>query len=463
MALTDRFRSLFTRQTALAPHRRSFDAVTAGRRGAAFRAFGSTGPETMAAAGPVRSRARYAAANNGWIANGVAAYVGEIVGAGIEPTSAHPDADLRPVIEGAFLDFAEGADAEGRTDLRGLLALMARATIIDGESFAVVEEGPEGIRVRVLPAEMVDESRTMNLPSGGYVAAGVEFDAEGRRVAYHVLPQRPTDLFATAKEPIRVPADEVLHLMCPLGPGQVRGISWLAPVLLTVNELDQLLDALLVGTKVAALHAGFITNQNDLTGPSSYDETGDEVSLEPGVIHRLSAGEAITFNSPEAAKDSVAFDRLTLGQIAAGLGVPQHLLDGDLSNANYSSLRAGLLPFRQRVEQFQYHCLVPQVLNPLWRRVISHEIIADRLDVDLAQASRAEWLPPRPMQVDPLKDTQALREQLALGLNSRTKAAAAMGWNVADLDQEIASDRERETALGLKFTPTGQKPDDYVS
>lgn len=210
---------LFRRDTAQPVHRRSFDAATGGRRGSSFRAFGSTGPETLAAAAPLRSRARHAFSNNGYISNGVAAIVAEAVGAGIEPVSAHPVADLREPLNQTFLTFAETADAEGRTDLRGLLAAMVQACVVDGEAFAVIEEDESGLSLRLIPAEMVDESITRDLGNGGYIAAGIEFDTKGRRVAYHIQPHRPTDLFPTAREPIRVPAADVLHLMRPLGPG----------------------------------------------------------------------------------------------------------------------------------------------------------------------------------------------------------------------------------------------------
>ena len=441
--------SLFRRNTPPPPALRSFDgAMPATRRG--IRSFGPTGPETLAAAAPLRSRARHAAANNAWIANGVAAIVGEAVGAGIEPTSAHPDSDQRPALDAAFDVFAAEADAEVRTDLRGLVAQMVRATVIDGESFALIEEDESGLRLRLIPAEMVDESITRELSGGGYIVAGIEFDPRGRRVAYHVLPHRPTDHFPTAAQPVRIPAGDVLHLMRPLGPGQARGVSWLAPVLLTTNELDQLTDAMLVGQKIAAMFAGFIVDQNNLGGPGGFAEEDGDVSLEPGTIRRLAAGEDIRFATPDQASDGVAFARLTLGQIAAGLGVPQHLLDGDLSSANYSSLRAGLLPFRQRIEQFQYHCIVPQVLTPLWRRVVTRLYLAGEIE-DLAPALKVEWLPPRPMQVDPEKDTRALVAQIDAGLTSRRQAVASLGWNVAELDAEIAADRERAAALGLTF------------
>jgi capsid protein len=143
-------------------------------------------------------------------------------------------------------------------------------------------------------------------------------------------------------------------------------------------------------------------------------------------------------------------------EIAAGLGVPTHLLDGDLSQANYSSLRAGLLPFRARVEQYVYHSLIPQVLDPIFRRVVTDAYLTGRLDVpDLAPALKAEWLPPRPMQVDPQKDAEAVRALLEMGLTSRRQAVASLGWNVSDLDAEIAADRERERALGLNFSTQG--------
>lgn len=434
---------------------RSFDAQS-GRRFGARANYASHGPETLAAGPTIRARARHAYANNGYIRNGVNAIVAEAVGAGIEATSAHPDLTIRAEIDSAFLDAAARIDAEGRTDLRGLTAAGVQAEIVDGEAFFIWEDRDRRAVLRQLPAEFVDETMTTELSGGGYIVAGIEFSALGERVAYHIRPARPTDLFPTAREAIRVPAEDVLHIFRPLGPGQVRGVSQLASILLTVNEFDQLQDALLVGAKVAAMHTGFVTDVNNLGGAgegfSDADALGD-ISLEPGTMRVLPGGLDVKFNTPEQAKDGISFAKLTLGQIAAGLGVPQHLVDGDLTGANYSSLRAGLLPFRAKVEQFVYHTLVPQFLDPVFRRVVTDEYLAGRLELpELAPALRAEWLAPRPMQVDPAKDAQAVRELLSIGLTSRRQAVASLGWNVDRLDAEIAADRERERALGLNFT-----------
>jgi lambda family phage portal protein len=449
------FLSRLLNRTAPAPvTKRSFDAAAGARRGAAFgRHFGSHGPETIAAGPTIRARARHAYANNGYVRNGVDAIVAEAVGAGIEANSAHPEPDTRALIDAAFS--AAELDAEARTDFRGMTAAAVLAEIVDGEAFFVAEASETGTRWRQIPAEFVDESDTREL-SDGYVVAGIEFTNLGTRRAYHIRPQRPTDLYPVTAEAIRVSAEDVLHIFRQLGPGQVRGISQLAPCLLTVNELDQALDAMLVGMKTAAMFAGFVTDTTSMGGAAeAFPDGMDDISLEPGVVRVLPGGCDIKFSSPEAAKDSISFAKLTLGQIAAGLGVPPHLLDGDLSQANYSSLRAGLLPFRAKVEQYVYHTLVPQFLNPIFRKAVTDAYLSGGLDLpDLAPALRAEWLPPRPMQVDPAKDMKAAETALRLGLTSRRQAVAALGWNVAEMDAEIAADQAREAELGLAFTTT---------
>jgi capsid protein len=185
-------------------------------------------------------------ANNGYIRNAVNAIVAEAVGAGIEANSAHPDRTLAAEIDRLF--FEAELDAEARTDFRGMTAAAVLAELVDGESFFVAEACDGETVWRQIPAEFVDESDTREL-SDGYVVAGIEFSSNGTRRAYHIRPQRPTDLYPVTAESIRVPAQDVLHIFRQLGPGHVRGISQLAPILLTVNELDQALDAMLVGLK----------------------------------------------------------------------------------------------------------------------------------------------------------------------------------------------------------------------
>lgn len=439
-------------------HVRRFDGAAGDRRGWGMGTFGRINPEIAAAGASVRTRSRYLAANNPWISPAVSNWVGALIGPGVVPTAKHPNEATGKALTAHFNLWADDADADGRTDFAGLQADMARGLVIDGEAFVHLVAGNHGPQLRLIPPELVDESMTRELGDGRFIVQGVEFDSNGRRLAYWIFPQRPTDQFASYAPPVRVAADDVLHIMKPLAAGQVRGISWLAPVILAANEFDQLLDALLVGAKVAAMHAGFLIDQNGTAGGSVYDGTQSgsimETGIEPGTLKILPSGMDIKFNAPQQTAEVAAFLRLNLQQLAAGLGLPEHLLSGDLTNANYSSLRAGLLPFRQRVEQIQYGVLVPQLLRPIWKRVITLGVLSGDLDAPDFEASTrdyfaVEWIMPRPMQVDPLKDVQATVAEIEAGLTSRRKAVAERGWSIDDLDEEIAADRAREASLGI--------------
>lgn len=416
-------------------HVRRFDGAAGGRRGWGMGTFGRVGTETAAAGPTLRTRARYLAANNPWLAQAVANWTGALIGAGIEPTG-------EPQAVSIWNRWADVADADGRTDFRGMQAQIAQSMVIDGEAFVQVADAPDGPRLRQIPAELVDESMTVDLGGGRFIVSGVEFDADGTRAAYHVLPARPTDVFATSARPVRIPATEILHVFRPLGPGQVRGVSWLAPVILPAGEFDQLIDALLVGTKVSAMFAGFVVNQNAVGGDDPFDgET--QPSLEPGTLQRLAGGWDVKFATPAQAQQVGPFIRLNLQMLAAGLGLPEHLLSGDLTGANYSSLRAGLLPFRQRVEQVQYHCIIPQLLNPVWREAIGWAAANGDLagfEDDPRRFLAVEWLPPSWAQVDPLKQVEADILELRHGLTSRRKLVAERGWSLADLEAELAAE-----------------------
>lgn len=456
---------LFKRNPAPMQTRR-FDGAAGGRRWSSAPSFGRTGPETLAASAPIRSRARYFVANNPWAANGVSALVSGLVGFGIKPASQHPDAGSRASIGAAFGTWAKRADAEGRTDLFGIQAAAVRAMIVDGEAFLHMETRANGLRLRLLPAEMVDESDTRDLPNGGYVVAGIEFNAVGKRVAYHVLKARPTEVFASTYGTIRIPAEDMLHLMHPLGAGQVRGVSWLAPVLLRLSELDQLEDALAVGVKTAAMFAGFLVDQNGTGEPfDASDESGILTrGLEPGVLQRLPSGFDIRFSTPQQAQQTAEFVAHQIRAIAAGLGVPAHLVSGDLREANYGSLRAGMVAFRQKLEGIQFGTIIPQLCGPIWERAVSALILRGDLPAADFEAAAPLWLaaehypPPMPW-IDPAKDVAAIRDALEAGLMSRRQAVAERGFDIETLDAEIAADREREARLQLNFTPRAATPE----
>lgn len=452
MGLIDR---LFRRDAPSAPARRSFDAATGGRRAPSN--FGRINPEIAAAGETVASRARYLVRNNPWVSNATGNLVTALVGHGIRPNATGLDPETRKTVAKAFDRWAAEADAAGIMDFWGLQSLLAEHLIVDGEALAILHRDPDGLRLQFLDPAQLDRSKTTELSDGRVIHQGVELDARGRRLAFWIIPENPNGLTATFMSSQRVPAEDVIHVLKPVAAGQVRGISHLAPAILPASELDQYLDAALVQAKTSALLSVWLVNQNDLSGDPVDFDAGD-LSLEPGVVRTLPGGWDIRSFDPDKTTDTASVARIHLQGLAAALGLPEHLLSGDLSRANYSSLRGGLVPFRQRIEALQYSVLVPQFLDRVWREWLALETLAGRLDVPMD--TRAEWIPPKQPWVDPLKDLQATELALRLGLTSRSQAAAEMGWSVEALDAEIAADRERAAALGLTFNPETENADD---
>jgi lambda family phage portal protein len=178
--------------------------------------------------------------------------------------------------------------------------------------------------------------------------------------------------------------------------------------------------------------------------------------MEPGSLIPLPPGADIQFSDPADPGDYGAFVKNHIRAIASGLGVPYELVSGDLEGVTYSSIRAGLVEFRRRIEQLQYAVVVFQFCRPVWERFVrfaalSGAIDAPGFDRDPAPWLAVEWLPPKWEWVDPLKDARAEIEQIRAGLKSRSQSIAERGYDIEEVDAAIAADRAREQRLGLAF------------
>lgn len=437
---------------------RRFDAAGGGRRWAAGPSFGPINAEVLAARQQVQSRALYHARNNGWLANAVESWVSNLIGDGILPGSRHPAAAVRAMLQSRFARWAYRCCLDGVTGFYALQAVAVRAMVEAGECFLIMSTDAEGeLRLQLIPAERCDSSLTRELAGGGKIIAGIEFRPDGRISAYHFTPD--IDVLGTWGPSIRVDAADVVHLFKPLGPGQVRGISWLHAILLPTQELDQTEDGISVGQRVASMFAGFMTDLNSTGGGGAFEGTQQgsilESGLEPGTLKVLPPGVDIKFATPNQAAESVAFLKYSLRKIAAGVGLPTHLVDADLSDANYSSLRAGLLEFRRRCSALQQHIIIP-ALQRIWERwatleALSGRIAAPGFEADPSAWLGATWQPPAYSQVDPQKEVEADVLAVNNGFASRASIIRSRGLDPEVVDAEQAADRNRARAAGLAF------------
>jgi lambda family phage portal protein len=260
---------------------------------------------------------------------------------------------------------------------------------------------------------------------------------------------------------VRVDASEVIHLFRPLRPGQIRGEPWLTRALVKLNELDQYDDAELVRKKTAAMFAGFITRmapEDNLMGESAADANGVAMTgMEPGTLQILEPGEDIKFSAPADVGSSYAeFMRQQFRAVAAAMGITYEMLTGDLTQVNYSSIRAGLLEFRRRCEALQHGVIVHQLCRPIWRAWMDQAVLEGAIHLpgyrkDRRAYQAAKWIPQGWSWVDPQKEFNAMKLAIRAGLMSRSEAISGNGYDAEDVDREIAADNARADGLGLVF------------
>ncbi|MCX6631579.1 MAG: phage portal protein [Candidatus Solibacter sp.] len=405
--------------------------------------YSHTAPNPM-----IRNRVRYLVANSAVAARAVQAFVDNLVGPGITllPKIASPE--LKSMLLDTWNAWTDVADIDGLVNFYGLQALAARMMFIDGEIFVRFTTDTEGsLRLQLLPAEFIDTTTTRD-----NVLAGVEFDSAGRRIAFYIYEWHPGNLLRLPKIN-RVPSTEVLQIFRPTIPGQVRGVSALLPIMTKLNDLDQFDRATLVKQKTGALLTGFITTPNDNPlGAAKADDGTWTASLEPGTIQRLSPGESLEFSDPPETAGYSDFAKTQLRLIASGLGLPYNILSGDLSDTSYSSARVGLIEFRKYIDALQWQ-FVHMFCRPVFQRWVELEVLRGALPLTengVRQYIRSiSWAPPAMQMTDPQREVDAMVRAIRAGLMSREMAVASLGYDLAEVDAQIAAGNAAADAVGI--------------
>ena len=334
----------------------------------------------------MRFRARDAIRNDPWAKTAIARLVSNTIGSGIQAHPQHPNDAVRKMQKQLWEDSGQEIDADDLFDIAGVQTLAARAFFSDGEVLvrrrwrSPLDGLAVPMQIQLLEGDLLPVEKNEIVPDGEIVN-GVEFDADGRRVAYHLLRRHPGEYgraSMTGMQTVRVPAAEIAHVFLALRPGQVRGIPELSTVLLRLKSLDNFDDAVLFRQEVSNLFAGFITKPpaepgmpgDPVTGSAmQYDVDGFSpvVSLEPGSMQELAPGESVMFAEPPGAgADYGPFMRQQLMAAAASVGMPYEVMTGDLRDVSDRVLRVILNEFRRSIEQLQWNVFIHQFCRKVW-------------------------------------------------------------------------------------------------
>jgi lambda family phage portal protein len=369
-------------------------------------------------------------------------------------------------IEAAWTDWCRAGNCtvDRKLSFRGVQNLVLKNMATDGEVFVRKVLGfnnKHRFALQLFDADQLDHlfsrfaSKTEN-----EIRMGIEVDAWGAPVAYHINLKHPSDLGGSLLRE-RIPADQICHLYDPERINQTRGITWFHPCMVELRMLGGYVEAELVAARTGAAKMGFLKH----TDPSSFVEPNPDakyrLEAQPGVIESLPPGMEFQAWSPDHPSGAFpTFIKAMLRFVASSMGVSYNALAADLEGVNYSSMRSGLLIERDQWKMLQ-SLMKELFLQPVFESWISMALLSSSLVLDSRDPSRfcaGKWEPRGWMWVDPLKDVQATILGIGAGLTSRDAAIAEQGGDVQEVFEALSEEKKLADEYELDLTITAKAP-----
>jgi capsid protein len=410
----------------------------------------------------LRARARSFARNNPWIvgfldelANNVVGANGIMLQAMIRTALDKPAKATNDEIERGWKEwrYPENASADGHDSFTEIERQVIDTIAVDGECFVRRLRGFPNVRLRAADRRRrprrrdVQRRRWPESESDPHGRRSRPLESRGRLPRLDALRRghgrHRAETRAGARRgdasPVRPVASRehrARHHVVRANPRPMRHMS--------EYELNHV-----VSSRAAAAKTAVIINKSDKAldmweGPKKGEEPR-MFELEAGVIPELLPGQEIqTFDPTFPTANYGDFVTAVLRGVARGLKVSYLTLTGDLRQANYSSMRAGLLPERDHWRSLQ-----------VWFATHFHRVTY-RDWVDMAALKRAiavdarlgsdyydvAWRGRGWKWVDPKNELEAFEKEVQLGLNSRKRGAAEQGNDY----EEIVDERAEEEA-----------------
>ena len=374
-----------------------------------------------------------------------------------------------------------------------------KSVLLNGDALVLtpmrkLKNFPYDLRISLIEGDRL-RNPTINT-YGAMIDGGVEFDSDGKPVAYYIANRHPDSeiTYQPLLEYTRVPAfgdltgrRNVLHLLPMERIGQHRGVPFLAPVIETLKQLGRYSDAELMAAVIGGIFAIFFQHNVDDNG-NVMDYIGDEgmaselgiqeqkiqylnawrenlstygVNDMYGMIADLPEGTKATSVSP--ARPNTAFDAFVMSltrQIGSALGIPAEVLFLNFESS-YSASRGALL---EAWKLFKYwrEWWITNFCQPIYEEWLCEAVLRGRVqapgffeDPMIKYAySWADWTGPSQGQLDPVKEVKAAVLRVENGFSTRQKETAELTGGDWELNhrQRIKEERMRREA-GFTSTP----------
>jgi lambda family phage portal protein len=377
----------------------------------------------------------------------------------IKDPSGKPDLVAQGAIETAWAEFGEigNFDVTGSLSRIDVEKLAVKSVAMDGEFIAVHRYGPEfphGYAIQILDPVTLDPRHFDKLSNGNVIRHGIEFNANGKPVAYHFneVDERQIGYTHAMRPTQRIPAENVLHLFLPERVSQKRGLPWMRTALWRMKMLNGFEDAAITKARLGASAAGFFKNPD--ADPDDDEDLPMEAG-EPGQFYDIGNREFVQWDPQFPSNDFDPFVKAMLRSIASGLKVSYNNLASDLTSVNFSSIRQGALDEREVWKSLQ-EWMIGQWSKKVFLKWLSVALLNQKITVP----NKGGVMRPLPFEklekykpvgfrgrrwawIDPNAEMKATELAIGMKLMSRTQAIEDLGRDPEDVWSEV----ERETVM----------------
>lgn len=428
--------------------------------------------------------------NNPYARKIVRAILSQVIGRGLRPASSAtkadgtPHAEFRTRADRLWQDMQRGFDfrgvpGRGGLSMTGLQRLALASVVISGEILVQPRPLSDAEREKrdlpiALSALLIDADRLnpdlTRYPDAGdnQVYRGIELDAEGRRVAYHLSRYPIGDAQPSVVATTRVAAGMILHVYVEDDIDQYRGVSWFAPSLLQMRDTG---DYQYNELKASAMASCIVLGYSRPTGRSKFglhqssdqeteDEDGNPITaIQPGMLIDIGKdGKLQGFNPARPGANAEAFiQHMLRGTAAAFPGIKSSTVTGDYRNSSFSSERSADNDCWPELEHVQ-DWFSGAFCQPLWEEMLATAVFsgyfegivtADEFIEQRKNFLGASWQGPVARSINPVDDATSAGLRVAKCLSSPQIEAAAVGKNWQNILRDIAEFYGFAQSLGL--------------
>lgn len=439
---------------------RLYDAAQTSSHHKAVKSGGYSGDAVMSNAGSkLRSWCRYLDENHDIAIGILDTLCDRIIGAGltIEPMVSSKTGVLNEKVNQQLRDLWTQfwMRPEVTRELPGneVERMLCRSWLRDGE---VLTQHVMGVRSDLVHSSAVPYSIELieadMLPfdlEDGNIINGVEKNAWGKPIAYHLLKEHPGDVMLpysrTTSATKRVSADIITHLKLSRRIKQTRGVPILHGVIQRLADIKDYEESERIAARIAASFTAFIRRDVDFAQELDIDATSRTFAMNSGMIFdNLLPGESVeTIGTDRPNTNLGTFRNDQLRAVAAGSSTHYSAISNTY-DGTYSAQRQEMVeaaPGYGRMNKFFVH----SQMMPIWRNFVDMARVSGQLKIPAGIDEATLYAPmiraPGMPWIDPKKEVEADALAVEKGFKSRPQVIRERGGDPAAVDKERENDK----------------------